>query len=92
MIPGVNIISRKSKLKERQRSLGSGGLKPLCRDFRGQSPLRKVLGSKELKIESSVAEIITVQDYKRTKNANGSKDTYTVSKLRVKQVTYESKI
>ena len=91
MIPGVN-ISGKSKRKECQRTLGSGGLKLLCRDFRGQSPLRKVLGSKELKIESNVAEIITVQDYKCTKNVHGSKDTYTVSKLRVKQVTYESKI
>ena len=38
--------------------------------FRGQSPLRKVLGYKDdldqLKIDLNVAKIITVQDYKCT--------------------------
>ena len=38
----------------------------------GQSPLRKILGSKEhlgwLKIDLNAAEIITAQYYKRTKN------------------------
>ena len=47
---------------------GAGGLGVLG----GQSLLRKFLGSEEhpdwLKIVLNVAEIITVQDYKRTKN------------------------
>ena len=49
-----------------------GGDDPYSRGFRGQSPLSKVLGSKKhldwLKIDLNAAEIITVQDYKRTKN------------------------
>ena len=45
--------------------------------FRGEATVRKFLGSKEhldwLKIVLNVAEITTVQDYKRTKNnVNGS--------------------
>ena len=41
-----------------------------------------------LKIGLNAAEIITVQDYKLKKKTN----TYTVLRLRVKQVTYGSKI
>ena len=40
-----------------------------------------------LKIDLNAAEIITVQDYKPTKNECEWKYTYTVLKLRVKQVT-----
>ena len=45
-----------------------------------------------LKIDLNEAEIIAAQDYKHTKNECEWKYTYTVLKLRVKQVTYESKI
>ena len=49
-----------------------GGSEPLSRGFRGWSPLRKLLGSKEhldwLKIDLNAVEIRTVQDYIRTKN------------------------
>ena len=46
--------------------------KSLSGNFRGQDPLRKVLGSKEhldwLKLDLNAAQITTVEDYKRTKN------------------------
>ena len=49
-------------------NLGRGRSEPLNGGFRGQSSLRKFLGSKEhlawLKIDLNVTEIITVQDYK----------------------------
>ena len=53
---------------------GGGGLGGVLRPqgFRGQSTLRKFLGSKEhldwLKIDLNVAETITVQDYKHKEN------------------------
>ena len=55
-------------------ALGGGGGEALrlSRGFRGQNPLRKLLGSKEhldwLKIDLNAAKVITVQDYKHTKN------------------------
>ena len=83
---------QKNKHSERQRNWGVWGCcEPLSGGFRGQSPLRKFLGSKDhldwLKIDLNVAEIITVQDYKCKKiNLNGK--THIVLKLRVKHVTY----
>ena len=71
MIPGVN-IREKASINEAGSSGGGGAADTLCRYFRGQSPLRTFLGSKEhldwLKIYSNVAKIITVSDYKCTKN------------------------
>ena len=56
-------------------SIGGAGGKhsePLSKGCRGQSPLRKFEGSREhldwLKIDLNMAEIITIQDYKHTKN------------------------
>ena len=61
MIPEVNIISGKESVASFS---GTGGLgaysEPLSRGFRRCSPLRK--------IDLNVAEIITVQHYKCTKN------------------------
>ena len=69
MIPGANIISGKASLASFNRF---GRSEPLNRGFRGWSPLRKFLGSKEhldwLKTDLNVVEIRTVQDYVRTKN------------------------
>ena len=45
-----------------------------------------------LKLDLNVAEISAAQDAKCTKNQCVWKYTYTVTKLRVKQVTYDSKI
>ena len=69
MIPEVNIT-------EKQMLMEPGGFwgcfEPLSRDFRGQSPLRKLLGSKKhldwLKIYLNAAKIITVQEYEGAKN------------------------
>ena len=48
MIPEVNIISGKATVANANRAWGSGGGSDfLSRDFRGQSRLRKILGSKE---------------------------------------------
>ena len=48
MIPEVNIISGKAIVASVNEAGGSGGgSESLSRDFRGQSPLRKFLGSKE---------------------------------------------
>ena len=48
----------------------------LSGSFTRKRPLRKSLGSKErldwLKIDLNTAEIITVQEEKRTKNVNGT--------------------
>ena len=69
MIPGANIISGKASLASVNRA---GGSEPLSKGFRGWSPLRKILVSKEdldwLKIGLNVVEIRTVQDYICTKN------------------------
>ena len=69
MIPGANIISRKASVASVNRA---GGSEPLSRGFRGWSPIRKVLGSKEhldwLKIDLNTAKIKAVQGYMRTKN------------------------
>ena len=71
MIPGVHISSGKASVENVN---GTGGRRsdPLSGGFRGQSSLRKFEGSKEhldwLNIDSNAAEIITVQDYKRTNN------------------------
>ena len=69
MIPGANIISGKATVVSINRA---GGSESISRGFRGWSPLRKFLGSKEhldwLKIDLSVVEIRTVQDYICTKN------------------------
>ena len=68
-----------------------GGSETLSRAFRGWSPLRKFLGSKEhlvwLKVDLNVVEIRTVQDYIRRLYIQDY-----IFKLRVKQVTYESNI
>ena len=64
MIPGANIISRKASVASVNRA---GGSEPLSRGFRGWSPIRKFLGSKEhldwLKIDLNALKIKTVQDY-----------------------------
>ena len=69
MILGANIISRKASVASVTRD---GGSEFLSRGFRGWSPLRKFLDSKEhldwLKIDLNAVEIRTVQDYIRTKN------------------------
>ena len=87
MIPGANIISGKASVASFNRA---GRSEPLSRGFRGWSPLRKFLGSKEhldwLKIDLNAVEIRTVQDYICTKKL------IEIFKLRVKQVTYESNI
>ena len=98
MIPRVNIISRKASIASINGAgrPGEGYSELLSRDFRGQSPLRKLLDSDEhldwLKIDLNVIKIITVQDYRCRKHLCEWKYTYTVLKLRVKQVTHESKI
>ena len=67
MIPGVNIIGRKSACSERQRCWGVWR----CSET-PVGPLRKFLGSKEhlswLKIYLNAAKIITIQDYKPAQN------------------------
>ena len=68
MIPGVNITSRKASIASINGAGVSGG---------ALSPSVEVLGFKEhldwLKIDLNATEIITVQDYKCTKNhVNGS--------------------
>ena len=65
MIPEVNIIGGKASIANVNGAGGSGGSsESLSRDFRWQSPLRKVLGSKEhlnyLEIDLNAAEIIPV--------------------------------
>ena len=77
MIPGANIISGKASVASFNRA---GRSEPLSRGFRGWSPLRKFLDSKEhldwLKIDLNAVEIrlymhqklMTVQDYIHTKN------------------------
>ena len=71
MILGVHISSRKAKV-ENVSGTGERHSEPLSGGFTGQSSLRKFEGSKEhldwLKIDLNAAEIITVQDYKRTNN------------------------
>ena len=61
MIPGANIISRKASVASVNRA---GGSEPLSRGFRGWSPIRKFLGSKEhldwLKIDLNTVKIRTV--------------------------------
>ena len=73
MIPRVNIISRKANVASINLAEGAWGCSEPPRgggEFRGLFPLRNFLGSKEhldwLKIDLNMAEIITVQDYKRT--------------------------
>ena len=78
---------RKSKCSKRQQSWGLEGKgvwwssDTLSRDFRGQSLLGKILGSKEnldwLKIDLNMTKIITAQDFKRTKNLCEWKYLYT---------------
>ena len=73
MIPGVNTISGKASVARVNRAGRSGGHSgPLSRGFRGKSPLRKFLGSKEhldwLKIDLNAAEIRTVKGYIHIKN------------------------
>ena len=78
MIPEVNIISKKASIASINRAKGSQGHSELLsRGFRGQSFLRKFLGSKEhldlLTTDLNVANIITVQDHKCKKlNVNRS--------------------
>ena len=73
-----NKYQRKSNVA---RVNGAGGIRcpeTFTRSFRGQSPLRKLSGSKEqnlsgsktfrLKIDLNAAEIINVENYKWTKN------------------------
>ena len=67
--PEVNIIGRKVRIASVNGAGGSGSvLGPLLVDT-----LRKFLGSNErldwLKIDSNVAKIITVQDYKHKKTS-----------------------
>ena len=79
------------------QGLGSGGALKLSAGILGRwSPPRKLLGSKEhldwLKIHLNVVKITTVQDYKHLKEQCEWNNIYTVSKLRVKQEKYESRI
>ena len=67
MITRVIKKQEKAGTASANRAGESGGHpEPLSGDFRGQSPLRKILGSKEhlawLKIVLNVTEITTVQD------------------------------
>ena len=73
MIPGVNIRGKASVASVNgARESGVVRSESLSRDFIGQNPLRKLLGSKKhsdcLKVDLNAAKIIAVQDYKRTKN------------------------
>ena len=81
MIPGVNIGGKASTASvnraggsalERDEVGRRGCSETLGRNFRGQSPLRKLLGSNKnldwLKTDLNAAKIITAQDYKHTKN------------------------
>ena len=66
LMPGVNIIGRKVSIASINWAEGSEGCSGTpAGDFRGQSTLRNLLGSKEhldwLKIDLNVPEIITVQ-------------------------------
>ena len=67
MIPGANIISGKASVA---RVNTAGRSEPLS-GFRGWSPVRKFLDSKEhlnwLKTDLNAVETRTVQDYIRTK-------------------------
>ena len=94
MILGVNIIDKKVRVVSVNGVEDLGVFWDPTREFRGRITLRKFLGSKEhldwLKIDYNAAKITTVQDYNK-KNWFEGKYTYTVLKLRVKQVIYESK-
>ena len=87
MIPEANILSGKTSVASVNRA---GTSEPLSWGFRGWSPLRKFLVSKDhldwLKIDLNAVKIWTVQDYIRTKKL------IQIFQLRVKQVTYESNI
>ena len=51
MIPEGNIISRKASIASVNRTVFFGGaLSLLVGGFRGQNPLRKLLGSKDIEI------------------------------------------
>ena len=68
-----NIISGKASIVSISEAGVSGRCtEPLRMGFRGWSPLRKLLGSKEnldwLKIDLNTAKIIIVQDYEGAKN------------------------
>ena len=68
MIPGVNIVSVKASIASVNGVVVSGECsESLSRGFRGHSPPRTLLGSKEhldwLKIDLNAVEIIIVQDY-----------------------------
>ena len=69
MIPGADTISGEASVARVNRT---GRSEPLSREFRGWSPIRKFLGSKEhldwLKIDLNTAKIRAVQGYMRTKN------------------------
>ena len=96
MIPGVNKISRKASIATINGAWGSGGCsEPLSGVLKSIFIERSILGFKEhldwLKIDLNAAEVITAQDNKRKKNYCDGKLTYTMLKLRVKLVTYESK-
>ena len=71
MIPGANIIIRKTSVASVNRTGCSG---PLNRGFKGQTPLKNFLGSKEhlgwLKIDLNAVEIRTVQDFAPKINMN----------------------
>ena len=87
MIPQVNIISRKASVASINKAGGTPGYsEPLSRRFRVLCPLRHFLGSKEhlvwLKTELNATTIITVRDFKCTKNPCGWKGTYTVLKVK----------
>ena len=92
IIPEVNIISGKASVATIN---GAGGTGEGALNASAE-PTKNSLGSKEhldrLKIDLNAAEIIIFQGYKRTKNYCKWEYTYAVLKLRVKQVTYESKM
>ena len=91
MIPEVNIISGKASLASVNETGGSGTTLGFLGD---RALLRKFLGSKKhldwFKVDLNASK--TIQDYKDTKNYCEWKYTYTMLKLRVKHVTYKSKI
>ena len=93
MILGMNKIHGKVSIAIVNKAGGLGVFWDPSRGFRGQSTVRKFLASKELqdwfKLDFNASKIISVEDYIKKINVNGST---CILKLRVKQVMFELKI
>ena len=87
MISGVNIIGGKASIASAN---GAGGLRDASRDVRRWVSQRKFLGSKRhvdlLKTDLNAVEIITVQNYKHTKNKCAWTYAHTLLKITGKHV------